>query len=119
MKFLAASLMAVTAIVLLLGDNLAGEKAKYTIKEVMKEAHKGGLMKKVADGKADDTEKKHLVDLYKALSQNDPPKGPADDWKKKTTALVEASTKASKGDAAAAATLPKLANCAACHKEHK
>jgi len=119
MKFLAASLMAVTAIVLLLGDNHAGEKAKYTIKEVMKDAHKGGLMKKVADGKADDTEKKKLVELYKALAQNSPPAGEADDWKMKTTALVDASTKAAGGDAAAAATLPKLANCAACHKAHK
>ena len=119
MKFLAASFMAVTAIVLLLGHNQAGEKAKYTIKEVMKEAHKGGLMKKVADGKADDAEKKKLVELYKSLSQDTPPKGDAADWKTKTTTLLDAATKASTGDAAAAATLPKLANCAACHKEHK
>jgi hypothetical protein len=119
MKFLAACLMAVAGIVLLLGDNQAGEKAKYTIKEVMKEAHKGGLMKKVADGKADDTEKKKLVELYKALAQNTPPKGDADDWKMKTTALVDAATKAASGDATAATSLTKLANCMACHKEHK
>src|SRR5207249_4459764 len=53
MRFLAASLMVVTAMLLTLGNNQAGEKPKYSIKEVMKEAHKGGLMKKVADGKAE------------------------------------------------------------------
>ena len=111
--------MAMVALALVLESNQAGEKPKYTIKEVMKDAHKGGLMKKVADGKADDTEKKHLVDLYKALAANTPPMGSADDWKTKTKALVDASSKAATGDAAAAATLPKLANCAACHKEHK
>ena len=119
MKFLVAGLTVLMAMALTLGDNLAGEKPKYSIKEVMKEAHKGGLMKKVADGKADEAEKKHLVELYKSLAKDTPPKGSADDWKKKTTALVEASTKAAKGDSAAAASLPKLANCAACHKEHK
>ena len=53
-------------------ENHAGEKAKYTTKEVMAEAHKGGLMKKVADLKASDEEKTKLVELYVALSQNDP-----------------------------------------------
>ena len=32
----------------------ADEKPKYTIKEVMKEAHKEGLLKKVAGGNASD-----------------------------------------------------------------
>src|SRR5438477_7138389 len=100
MRFLAASLMVATAMLLTLGNNQAGEKPKYSIKEVMKEAHKGKLMNKVAEGKADDTEKKHLVELYKSLAQNDPPKGSMDDWKKRTKALVEASEKAAKGDAA-------------------
>jgi hypothetical protein len=120
MKFLAASLTVMMALVLTLGNNKAGEKPKYTIKEVMKKAHVGDkLMAKVASGKADDSEKMLLAELYKALSQNTPPKGDADDWKKKTTALVDASSNAAKGDEKAAATLPKLANCMACHKEHK
>jgi hypothetical protein len=119
MKVLAAMLMVLAAMVLTLGNNQAGEKPKYTIKEVMKVAHKGGLMKKVADGKASADEKTELVALYKALSQDKPPKGELDAWKKKTGPLLEAATKAAKGDQAAAATLPKLAACAACHKEFK
>src|SRR5262245_883092 len=100
MKFLVAGLMVLMALVLTLGDNVAGEKPKYTIKEVMKKAHTGkpNLVSKVAGGKADEADKKQLADLYKALSQNTPPKGDDDDWKKKTKALAEASAKAAKGD---------------------
>ena len=119
MKLLVANLLAVMTMVLVSGNNHAGDKAKFTIKEVMKEAHKDGLLKKVASGKADDDERKHLAELYKALSQNTPPKGDADDWKMKTTVLVDASSKAAKGDEKAATALLKLANCGACHKEHK
>jgi hypothetical protein len=119
MKLLGASLLVAVGMVLTLGNNQAGEKPKYTIKQVMKEAHKDGLMKKVADGKASDEDKKHLAELYKSLSQNTPPKGPGEEWKKRTVALVEAADKAVKGDQAAAASLPKLANCMTCHKLFK
>ena len=119
MKLFAASLLTVMGVVLILGDNQAGEKAKYTIKEVMKEAHKDGLLKKVASGNASETDKKHLAELYKALSQNTPPKGDAEDWKTRTVAMVKAADLAVMGDEKAAKSLQKLVNCAGCHKEHK
>jgi hypothetical protein len=119
MRFLAASVTVVMTLVLALGTNQAQEKPKFTIKEVMKEAHKEGLYKKVAGGKASDDEKKHLVELYKALAQNTPPKGDADDWKTKTSTMVAAATKAAKGDEDAAKSLLKIVNCGACHKAHK
>ncbi len=120
MKYLFAGAFATLSLAILLGDNDAGEKkAKYTIPEVMARAHKEGLMKKVADGKASDEEKEELVGHYVALNNNDPPKGEKKDWKKRTSALVDAAKKAAKGDEAAAKTLPKLANCGACHKAHK
>lgn len=119
MKFLAAGAIAVFSLAFLLESNQAGDKAKYSISEVMLEAHKGGLMKKVAGGKANDDERKQLVGYYKALSQNMPPKGGAESWKKLTGALVKASEAAATGDADAAKTLTKLANCAGCHKKHK
>ncbi len=119
MKFAASGLIATLAVALCLGTNDAGEKAKHTIPEVMKTAHKGGLMKKVAAGEANDDEKKQLVELYTSLSQNKPPMGDEGEWKKKTTALVKAAEAAAKGDEKAAKSLPKLANCAACHKAHK
>jgi cytochrome c553 len=91
----------------------AADKPKHTIKEVMKVAHKGGLMKKVADGNASDDEKKQLVELYESLAANKPPKGDDADWKTKTDALLT-SAKAADGK-----TLLKAANCKACHEAHK
>ncbi len=119
MKYVFAAAIAGLSLTLLMGENRAAQKAKYSIADVMDEAHKGGLMKKVASGKASADDKKHLVELYTALSQNDPPKGDAKDWKERTGKLVEASKKAADGDEKAAKSLPGLANCAACHKLHK
>jgi surface antigen len=106
--------VAVFSLVLFLDSNSqGGDKKPASIKVVMQKAMKGGLCGKVASGKASDEEKKQLVSLFTDLAANKAPKGDADSWKAKTTALVEA---AKSGDGAA---LKKAANCAACHKEHK
>lgn len=88
-------------------------KPKYTIKQVMKEAHKDGLLKKVLGGDASDAEKEKLCELYVALAANKCPKGDAADWKEKTETIVKA---CKAGDNAA---LKTATNCGACHKEHK
>jgi hypothetical protein len=121
MKYMFAMVIASVSLLLVLGQNDAGEKAKHTIPEVMKKAHagKGAIMKKVAAGEASSDEKKMLVELYDSLSKNEPPMGDAKDWKQRTTALLNAAKKAADGDEAAAKSLPKLANCMACHKLHK
>jgi hypothetical protein len=95
------------------------EKPKFTIKEVMKTAHKGGLLDKVAKGTASEEEKKQLAELYVALHKHVPPKGSPESWKEKTEALVKASKDVLAGKEGSAATLKKVANCQACHKEHK
>ncbi len=95
------------------------DKSQYTIKEVMKEAHKEGLLKQVFSGKGSKVDAERLLVLYKALGANEPPKGDAASWKSKTTALVEAAQGVVDGKAGAAAHLKKAANCAACHKAHK
>ena len=59
---------------------------KFTTKEVMKTAMKGGLCKKVASGDATDEEKKQLHEMLVALSKNKPAKGEADSWKELTGA---------------------------------
>src|SRR5581483_6251475 len=119
MKIVVASLVAMLSMAVLLGVNQVGEKAKYKSSEVMQKAMKGGLCGKVAGGKASDEEKKQLVELFTALSQNTPPKGEAASWKEKTGALVAAAKAAAAGDAKAGAALKSAANCAACHKAHK
>jgi hypothetical protein len=91
----------------------AADEPKFTIKQVMKQAHKDGLLKKVAagDGSAEDAKK--LLELYTALAANKPPKGEEAAWKEKTGPIVEAAKKASEGAEGAGAALTN-ASLAAC-----
>ena len=70
----------------------AQDKAKFAIKEVMEKAHKGNpaLCGKVASEKASKEEKQQLLELWTALGDNKPPKGPEKSWKDKTDAMVVA-----------------------------
>ncbi len=95
------------------------DEPKYKIKDVMKKAFKGPLLKKVASGKASDDEKKELHAMLVALGKHKPPKGEADSWKKLTSALNKAGKAAVDGDDDAAAQLKKASNCKACHSQHK
>ncbi len=92
---------------------------KYKIKDVMKKAMKGPLLKKVAGGQASDAEKKELHEMLVALSKNKPKKGEADSWKKLTGALVKASKAAVDGADDAGEQLKKAADCKGCHSKHK
>lgn len=95
------------------------EAPKITIKQVMKTAMKGGLLKKVASGDADEAEKKELHNMLVALSKNTPKKGEAESWEKFTGALVKAGKAAVDGDEGAGEMLTKAANCKGCHEAHK
>jgi len=110
---------AVLALVFMSDVNGAGdkkEKAKYTIKEVMDQAHKSGLLKKVAAGKAEKEDREKLAELYKALMLNAPPKGSAEEWTKTTEVLHKIAEEAIKDPEAG----KKLkVNCGACHKKFK
>jgi hypothetical protein len=97
----------------------ADEKPKNEIKDVMQKAHKDGLLKKVASGKADDSEKKDLLALYEDLSKNDPPKGDKSDWEKRTKAMVGAAKDVVDGKKGAEQKLGKTVNCMGCHQMHK
>jgi hypothetical protein len=74
-----------------------GEKSKddEIIEKVMKlcnKAPKGTpkLSEKVADGSASEDETRNLVASYKTLNGTKPPKGEAEAWNKKITALMAA-----------------------------
>ena len=96
------------------------EAPKYKIKDVMKKAFKGPLLKKVAGGKASKDEVKELHAMLEAMAKAKPPKGEEESWKKLTGALVKASKAVSEGDdGKAGAKLKKAANCKACHSSHK
>ena len=103
------------------GEQEEGEEEdkKYTTNEVMKLAHKDGLLKKVATGEASDDEKKQLVIYYKAMAKNKPPAGEEEDWKERNKVLIEAAEAAVKGEEDASDRLMKASNCKACHDPHK
>lgn len=112
--------MAVLAIVAI-ADGNADEKPKYTIKEVMRQAHnrETGLLGKVSGGKASKEEKEKLLELYRALAANTPPRGEEQSWKEKTTSLIEAANAAVADDKDAGKKLTSAANCNGCHNEHR
>jgi hypothetical protein len=99
----------------------AADKPKYDSKEVMKQAHKGdvSLYKKVEKGTSTAADHTKLVELYKALAANKPPKGDQKSWDAKTGALVKAAEGLQKGAPNAKAQLKTAANCKACHTAHK
>ncbi|MEX0867453.1 MAG: hypothetical protein WD030_08840 [Pirellulales bacterium] len=112
--------MIVAAVVASAGISVAlAADEEITVKDVMENAHKSGLLKKVANGQASDDEKAQLLALYKALAANEPPQGDADSWTAKTTVLVTAAQAAVDGQADAGAMLQGAANCKACHEVHK
>jgi cytochrome c553 len=99
--------------------NAEDEEEKLTIKKIMKLAHKSGLLKKVATGKATDSEIADLHEFYLEMPKLTPPKGEEESWEKKTAALTKASKAAVDKDPNASALLKSATDCAACHKVHK
>ena len=96
-----------------------GDKPKHTIKDVMKSAHKEGLLKKVLGGQASEQEKLTLLDYYISLVENTPPKGGSQSWHNLAGKVTLAAAKVAVGREGATAELKKATNCGACHKQHK
>jgi hypothetical protein len=117
------SAVAVFGILLFMGANSEGgdkdkkdkgeKKEPLSIKAIMKEAMGGKLCAKVAGGKADEAEKKRLIELFTDLATHTPPAGDEKDFKARTKALLDAA-KADDGKA-----LKKAADCKSCHDNYK
>lgn len=118
-KYFLLATLAMTMVGLGMFQAREADQPKYTIKEVMKLAHKSNLWKKVAEGKASKEEKDKLVELYTALSEDKPPKGDAKDWKERTDAMVKAAKEAAAGEKQGEKALLKAVKCLDCHKLHK
>jgi hypothetical protein len=95
------------------------DKPKFTIKEVMKKAHKDGLLNQVASGKADKKDVEELVQLYTALNQNKPPKGEVKDWAMKTEVILKYAKDVAAGKEGAGPKLKEAADCKGCHMAHR
>lgn len=99
-------------------------KPKYEIDEIMQKAHKApkgklSLLQQVVKGKANEEQKKQLLEYYQELAKNKPEKGDLKSWQKRTSALVVAAKGTVDGKAGSSQKLMKAAACAACHKAHK
>ena len=98
-------------------------KPKFTIKQVMKEAIKGdtALVKKACKGTATPEELKKMVAYFQALTEGVPPRGDADSWSQKSTALFEAAVAIEKDpqNKEASLRLEKAVECRQCHNAHK
>jgi hypothetical protein len=103
----------------LLGGPTAGDEGskELAVVDVMQQAHKDGLLKKVTAGEASEAEKKQLLKLYVALWDTEPPMGELPSWKEKTGELVVGAAKVVLGEDGAESNLK--VNCAACHKSHR
>jgi hypothetical protein len=100
--------------------SLAAGDAKYTIKEVMGEAHKKGLLKKVYSGDASEKDAKRLLELYTELAKQKPPKGDADAFKATTKKMVEGAKLIVDGKKdEGIALLKKTVQCMECHQNFK
>ncbi|OUT55423.1 hypothetical protein SV7mr_43430 [Stieleria bergensis] len=114
----AAALVAAATMISLPTLSAEEDKPKFTTKQIMKEAFKGPLLKKVAAGGSKEDAKK-LHEMLVALAANEPKKGSEESWKKLTGALVAAAEGVVEGKDGSAAALKKAANCKACHNSHK
>ncbi len=93
--------------------------AAKSVKEVMKIAHKDGLLKKVQGGSASDDEKKQLLSLYIDMLEGEPKKGDKADFLAMTSALMLSAAKVVVGKEGAMDELKKTSDCMACHSKHK
>jgi surface antigen len=98
---------------------LRADEPKYTIKDVMSKAMKGGLLAKVAEGKSSDDDRKLLLELLEALASAPVPKGSEDDWKARTGLLVEGAKGVIEKIPGSNDKLRAAAHCASCHNQHR
>lgn len=112
-----AALLAIIALVSTSGFSFANE----AIETVMKNAFKGdtSLYKSVASGKASEADARKLAAYVKTLSENEPPRGNAEAWKKKTATLLRSIELLANGNKQAMIEVQKAGNCKSCHSAHK
>lgn len=96
-------------------------KPKHSVKDVMKEVHKGddNIGKRVAKGAASKEEIDKMVAYYESLPLNEPPRGEKDSWAAKTSKLLTAAKAVQRGAPNAGELYKDAANCKACHNAHK
>jgi len=97
-----------------------GQDKKYTVKQVMKEAHgRNGVLNKVKAGNATAAEKAKLVEYYQSMPESKPNQGDDAAYKKLTESMLTAAKAAQKNETGWKDKLNKATNCKACHDLYK
>ena len=101
--------------------SVSADDKKMTIKEIMEKAHKGkeSPVQSVIAGKADDKMLKEFLTYYKTMGDLKPPKGDVAGWKRKTTALADATQALIDKKPNAQEGFKTAVDCKACHSEYK
>lgn len=115
----AFGLVAITTSTLV--SQAADKKPKYSVEQIMEAINKGddNVCKRVSQGKASKEDIAKLVEYYKELPANKPPKGDQKSWDEKTAALVKAVEGLKAGAPDALTKFKEAVNCKACHTAHR
>ena len=116
---LALSFISIPCLSTVFAEDEEKPKSKYTIKEVMKNVNKDGLLKKVVAGDATQEDKVKLLDNYIALVETKPEKGDNASWQRLAGGAALAAAKVVVGRDGAIEELKVASNCKACHSVHK
>lgn len=116
---LALSFISIPCLSTVFAEDEEKPKSKYTIKEVMKNVNKDGLLKKVVAGDATQEDKVKLLDNYIALVETKPEKGDNASWQRLAGSAALAAAKVVVGRDGAIEELKVASNCKACHSVHK
>lgn len=97
----------------------AGSNGQFSIKQVMQLAHKNKLYRQATSESPAPGALERLLVLYQALPTQASAIGDPEDWKKRSTALVDATQMVIDGAAEAPDAFRRAVNCNSCHSRHK
>ncbi len=95
--------------------------AAISISDVMINFHKGetSIANQAKEGAAKIEDLQKMLEYYRAMTELNPPQGPLDGWKEKTSKLIEATQYLIEGDDVAVESYKLAVDCKACHSVHR
>lgn len=96
-------------------------QGEVSISDVMIEFHEGetSIANRAKAGEAEVEDLQRMLESYRAMVELNPPQGPPDSWKEKTTNLVEATQALIAGEEGAIERYRLAVDCKACHSVHR
>ena len=92
-----------------------GDDGGYSIAQTMKYAHDNRLFRRLYKSPVALELGERIKVLYASLPEQTPPKGDAQEWKKRASDLVDAANRLIEGEADALVAYKRAVNCNSCH----